>query len=139
MKVVNGENLILGRMASAVAKASIRGETIAVVNCEHIILTGKRKSILEKQRSISKRRGKPTKGPFYERRPDYYVQRTVRRMLPKGSRGIAAGKRIKFYISIPEELKNSKMETIDHAHVKKVLNLNYMTIGKMCTMMGASW
>ncbi len=138
MRVINGEDMILGRVASYVAKAALLGEEISLVNCEKIVITGNKQSIFEKQRSMSERRGKPTKGVFFERRPDFFVDRVVRRMLPKNSRGKAALKKVRCYIASPEQVKG-KRETIKSADVQKLPNLKYVTIGEICTKMGARY
>ena len=36
MKVIEGKDAVLGRLASFAAKESLKGEEIAVVNCEEI-------------------------------------------------------------------------------------------------------
>jgi len=40
MKIIDGKGAVLGRLASYVAKESLKGEEIAVVNCDEIIITG---------------------------------------------------------------------------------------------------
>jgi len=45
MKIINGENAILGRLASYVAKESLKGEEFVILNCKKIIITGNRKDI----------------------------------------------------------------------------------------------
>lgn len=139
MRVINGEGMILGRVASLVAKAALLGEDISLVNCDKIIITGDRRSILEKQRSLYERSGKPTKGVFYERRPDFFVQRAIRRMLPKNNRGRGTLKKIKCYISTPETLKKMRQEVLKEAHMQKLPNLKYITVGEICVRMGAKW
>jgi large subunit ribosomal protein L13 len=139
MKLIDGDRMILGRIASFVAKAAILGDNVAVVNCDKIVITGGRRSILEKQRSISKRRGKPNKGIFYERRPDYFVQKTIKRMFSQNSRGQTAFKRVKCYISTPEKYKDLNAELVKHADIKKIPNLKYITIGEICKTMGGKW
>ena len=45
MKIIDGQETILGRLASNVAKMALQGEEVAVVNCEKVIITGTRKNI----------------------------------------------------------------------------------------------
>ena len=95
MKVINGENLILGRVASYVAKEALLGQEIALVNCEKMIITGNKKEIVNKQLQAMQR-GHPYAGPFFYRRPDAFVKRAIKRMLPhKKARGEQALKKIK--------------------------------------------
>jgi large subunit ribosomal protein L13 len=44
--VINGKNLLLGRMASLVAQRALRGENIAIVNVEQAIISGSRARVL---------------------------------------------------------------------------------------------
>ena len=46
MKIVNGENAVMGRLASYVAKEAMKGEEFAVVNCEKVIITGDKKAFI---------------------------------------------------------------------------------------------
>ena len=45
MKIIDGTDATLGRLASYAAKQALQGEEIVVLNCEKVIITGKRKSI----------------------------------------------------------------------------------------------
>ena len=139
MKVINGEHMILGRVASYIAKASLFGEKISLVNCDKIIITGNKHSIFKRQHLLSEMKGKPTKGIFYQRRPDFFVRRSIKRMLPDSERGKAALKKIKCYIATPENLRNVKQETVANAHIQKLPNLKYLTVGELCLRMGAKW
>ena len=47
MKVIDGTNAVLGRLASYAAKQALLGEEIVIVNCEKVIITGNRQNILE--------------------------------------------------------------------------------------------
>ena len=42
MKIYNGEGMILGRLAAIAAKEALLGEEVKVVNCEKVIISGKR-------------------------------------------------------------------------------------------------
>ena len=48
VKVIDGENATLGRLASYVAKQALKGENIAILNCDKIIITGNKANIQEK-------------------------------------------------------------------------------------------
>ena len=68
--------------------------------------------------------------------PDTYMEKMVRGMLPRTKpRGIAAKKRLRVYISIPEKYKDKKLTIIDNALPTKSLSY-YMTIGDLCSSMG---
>lgn len=133
--VINADGLILGRMASTIAKRLLKGEEIVIVNAEKAILSGKKKSKITEAREFLEV-GHPRMGPFHYRRPDRIVRRTVRGMLPyKQPKGKSAYKRLKVFIGIPEELKDQKMETITEAQAKK-LKCPYFTIGEFAKEIG---
>ncbi|MFC1801077.1 50S ribosomal protein L13 [Nanoarchaeota archaeon] len=139
MKVINGENLILGRVASYIAKEALLGQEIALVNCEKMIITGSKKEIVDRQLQAMQR-GHPYAGPFFYRRPDAFVKRAIKRMLPyKKSRGEQALKKIKCYISIPTQFEKATLETLPKANITKVPNLKYIVIQDLCQKLGAQW
>lgn len=135
--IINAENLILGRLASYVAKKSLLGEKVDIVNCEEAVLTGNRAQILARYKQ-RRARGIPAKGPFFPRYPDRLVRRCVRGMLPyKKSKGREAFERVMCHISIPEKFKDKKIETIKLADIEKVPNLKYIKVGDVCKILGA--
>ena len=83
--IIDGEGLILGRLASVVSKKLLDGEEIAILNAEKIIISGTKDWAYAKYKqridraSISNPR---RMGPKYPRRPDDIFRRTVRGMLP---------------------------------------------------------
>src|SRR4030043_329466 len=79
--VVNAEGLILGRMASKVAKKLLNGEEVIIVNAEKSVLSGKKKSKVAEAKQFLEV-GAPERGPFHYRRPDRIMRKTVRGMLP---------------------------------------------------------
>ncbi|MEK6907040.1 MAG: 50S ribosomal protein L13 [Nanoarchaeota archaeon] len=133
--IINAEDTILGRLASYAAKQALLGEKVIVVNCEKAIITGNKKFILEEYKAnIS--RGNPFKGPFYPRRSDMIVRRTIRGMLPrKKSRGMEAYKRVFCYLSVPENLKNEKMINLE-ANVNKLKSLKYLQLKEISRIVG---
>ena len=136
MVVIDGSDLVLGRLATAVAKKALLGETIDVVNCEKSIITGNRKTILKKY-TKRRQRGIPTKGPFFPRRADMIVRRTIRGMLPyKTTRGREAFKRVRCHIGVPKELENSKAETIGGAHMSKLTSLKHVRVKDLSESLG---
>ena len=137
MKIINGENCIAGRIASNAAKAVLLGEQVVVVNCGKMIITGSPRTTLEKFLDVSHRRGKPTKGPFYHRRPDMFVRRIIRRMLPKNVRGVACFKKVMCYTDVPTQFANA--EIIKSASADKVVLSKHITIAKLCEGLGGKW
>ena len=45
MKIIDGKNAVLGRLASFVAKEALKGEEIVIVNCDEIMITGNKKLV----------------------------------------------------------------------------------------------
>jgi large subunit ribosomal protein L13 len=133
--IINADGLILGRMASTIAKQLLNNEEIIVVNAERAVLSGKKKSkVIEAKKFLEV--GHPKMGPFHYRRPDRIVRRTVRGMLPyKQPKGKQAYKRLRVYIGVPDEFKNQKMETLVDAQAKK-LTCPYFTLGEFAKEIG---
>ncbi len=134
-KVINADGLILGRMASIIAKRLLKGEKIAVVNVEKAVISGKKKSKVGEAKEFLEI-GHPGKGPMHQRRPDRILRRTIRGMLPyKQPKGKQAYKRLRVFIGVPDELKNQEMETIEEAQAKK-LTCPYFTLGELAKEIG---
>lgn len=90
MRIINADGLILGRLASRVAKMLLEGEEVVIVNAEKAVITGNREVIFSKykQRTGLRTLTNPRRGPFYPKRSDEIVRRTIRGMLPwKTDRG----------------------------------------------------
>ncbi|MEM2093236.1 MAG: 50S ribosomal protein L13 [Candidatus Bathyarchaeia archaeon] len=135
MTVINAEGLILGRMASVIAKRLLKGENIVVVNAEKAIISGKRKSKVKEAKEYLEIGG-VGQGPIHYRKPDRILRRTVRGMLPyKQPKGKQAYKRLKVFTGIPDELRSYKMETIEEAQAKK-LTCPYFTLGELAKEIG---
>ena len=133
--IINGDGLIIGRMASIIAQRLLNGEEIVIVNAEKAVLSGKKKSKVKEAKEFLEV-GSPEKGPFHYRRPDKIVRRTVRGMLPyKQPKGKQAYKRLKVFVGIPDELEDQKMETLVHAQARK-LTCPYFTVGELAKEIG---
>jgi large subunit ribosomal protein L13 len=137
--VINGEGLILGRTASLVAKRAIQGETIALVNAEKMIISGSRARVLATY-GLKRSRGSREGGPFFPRRPDHIVKRTIRGMLPyKRPHGADAFKRVKIYVGVPGELSGMEMESLEEAHIDRLNNPQFVTLAAVSTFLGAKF
>ena len=100
-------------------------------------MTGNKKNILARYKT-KREMGQVFHGPYILRRPDMFVKRTIRGMLPyKQANGRTAFDRIKCYASVPEGLKDKKAETIEKADISKVESLRYVTVKDICKSMGA--
>ncbi len=139
MKIINGEGLLLGRLAGEVAKGALRGEEYAIVNCEKIVISGKPELVVAREAQRRLRKGYPPKSQKLSRRPDFFVRRTIRGMLPrKKGRGIEALKRIRCYTSLPQELASKTLQTIAPAHSQKLPTRKKITVGDVCRALGGN-
>ncbi len=110
MKVIDGTNAILGRLASYVAKEALKGEEIAVINCDLVQISGNKKMIEKEFKEKRSCFGSSQKGPIHHKSSEKIVKRTIRGMLPdhRKGRGRIAFKKIKCYKGVPKELVDSK-------------------------------
>ncbi|MEM2972165.1 MAG: 50S ribosomal protein L13 [Candidatus Bathyarchaeia archaeon] len=133
--IIDADGLILGRMASTIAKRLLKGEEIIIVNAEKAVLSGKRESKIKEAREFLEV-GYPRKGPFHYRRSDRLLRRAIRGMLPyKQPKGKQAYKRLKVFIGVPENLKNQKIETLADAQAEK-LKCPFITLGELAKEIG---
>ena len=139
--IINGDGLLLGRLASITAKRALDGEVIAIVNAEKAIISGSRARVLANYRHKRERGASGDRwGPFVPRRPDHLMKRTIRGMLPyKRPRGVDAFKRIKTYVGVPVEFAGKEMEVLEAAHMNRLNNPNHITLGAVCTFLGAKF
>ncbi|MDD1705446.1 MAG: 50S ribosomal protein L13 [Methanoregulaceae archaeon] len=137
--VIDGDGLLLGRMASMVARRAMSGEEIAIVNAERAVISGSRARVLAnygRKRSRGSREG----GPFFPRRPDHIVKRTIRGMLPyKRTVGSDAFKRVRVYVGVPVEFAGSEREVLEEAHMNRLNTPKFVTVGAVSTFLGAKY
>jgi len=133
--VVDVDNLILGRMATVVAKRLLNGEDVIILNSEKAVISGKKHSRVEE----TKKRleiGHPRKGPYFPRRPDRFVKRVIRGMLPrKKPKGKDAYRRLRVFIGVPKEFEEKQMETIPEARAEK-LKCPYVKVSQLTEEIG---
>ncbi|RLF90343.1 50S ribosomal protein L13 [Thermococci archaeon] len=138
MLVLDAEGAILGRLASYVAKKLLEGEEVRVVNAERAVVSGKREWVIEKYQSFLnvRNRANPRKGPFHVKRPDLFVKKVIRGMLPKKKkRGRDALKRLRVYLGVPEEFKG-KAEKLELFSSSKITRTDLITVGEICHFLG---
>lgn len=102
--VIDGENALLGRLASYAAKQALLGKNVIIVNSEKAVISGNRVSITNDY--LIKRRRPHTHFPSM---PERILKRTIRGMLPhRKGRGLDALRRVICYKGIPKEFENEK-------------------------------
>ena len=110
-RIINAENLVLGRLASKVAKMLLLNEKVIIVNAEKAIISGRKRQLIDqyKERSNIRTHYNPIKGPFWPKNPSQFVRRTIRGMLPwKNPRGRLAYKNLQVFSGFPADL-NKKL------------------------------
>jgi large subunit ribosomal protein L13 len=133
--IINADSLILGRMATVVAKRLLQGQDVTILNAEKAVISGKRLSKVKEAKG-KLQIGHPRKGPYYAKRPDRYVKRSIRGMLPrKKPKGLAAYRRLKVFIGVPEALRDKDMTSISIAKAEK-LKCPYLTVGELVQEIG---
>ena len=137
---IDVENLILGRIATFAARKALEGEEVVIVNAEKAIISGSKQDILRKLKGRRDKRpkGNPERGPKYSRMPDRILRNAIKGMLPtEKTRGRNAFRKVKVYISVPEEMKDAKFETVKSAENTK--STNFVVLGDVCRLLGAKW
>ncbi|MCK4311070.1 MAG: 50S ribosomal protein L13 [Methanomicrobia archaeon] len=138
--IIDGENLILGRTASIVAKKLLNGESIIIINAEKMVITGNEKDIFErfKHRLELKDLANPKRGPKYPKSSERIVKRSVRGMIPyKKPKGRKALKKLRIYVGTPEDLKDHEVTKLKDAELNKEKSLKYITIKKLSKYLGS--
>jgi len=136
--IIDASGLILGRLASYVAKHALEGREIVIINAEKAVISGKRKSIVQeaKNKLGTRTLGSQDKAPTHPRRADLYVRRVIRGMLPRRkSTGADAFKRIKVYIDVPEEFANKPTLKILEAESSRLKN-KYIAVEDLSSEIG---
>ncbi len=145
--IINAEGHVLGRLSSFAAKQALLGEQIIVVNADKVLVSGDKDVIFEKYRSQLEWKNKMNyrKGPFHQKRPDKFVRRAIRGMLPfKQARGRDAYKRVMVYVGVPEEeirkvynidVKTQEIQNLDN--IRK--DVRGVTVDEICKFIGGKW
>lgn len=134
--IIDAKDAILGRLSSYAAKQVLLGNKVEIINCEEAVVSGKKQSILEIYARRVHRKA-PGKGPYFYRRPDMFVRRAIRGMLPfKRARGRDAFKNIKCYMGVPENFKNEKITKIENANAEKLYSTDYLKVKDICKSVG---
>lgn len=139
--IIDGEGLILGRLASIVSKKLLNGEKVVVLNAEKILISGTKEWAYAKYKqridraSISNPR---RMGPKYPRRPDDIFRRTVRGMLPyRKTTGREAFKGLKVFVGVPTEYEGAEIFKVQNAEPKNIIKS--IELGKVSKLLGAKF
>ena len=133
--IIDANGLILGRLASNVAKRLLEGERVIILNAGKAAISGKKQHIIEEAKAFLEV-GHPRKGPYHPRRPDRIVSRAIRGMLPwRKPKGKEAYKRLRVYLGTPVEYENQTARTILDASANK-LKSPFITVNDLAREVG---
>jgi len=127
--IYDGTDAVFGRIASVVAKELLKGNSVDLINCEEIIVSGDKKLLAKK--ILAKREmgsGGSMKGPKYPRVADRLVKRMIRGMLPRDrTKGQDAYRRLKCYVGAEkiegEVIKLNHRKPMKYSTVKEIVRL----------------
>jgi large subunit ribosomal protein L13 len=125
-------------MASYVAKQALDGNRIVVLNAERAIISGTKQRVVARAKQKLKTRtlGNQEKSPTHPRRPDTYVRRVIRGMLPwKKTGGKEAFRRVKVYVGTPSEYQDKPSAKITGADASK-LKVPYISVAQLSQEIG---
>jgi large subunit ribosomal protein L13 len=132
--VVDARDCILGRVASEVAQRALAGESVAIVNAEHAVITGSEEDVM----SVYRKRVDvgSDRGPYYPKRPDRLFKRAVRGMLPyKKPKGREALERVRVYVGNPYDEDG---EVLDGTSLDRLSNIKFISLGDVSEKLGAN-
>ncbi len=139
MVLINADGLILGRLASITAKKLLEGDEVMIINAEKAVLSGAKASIFREYQEAYVR-GSKEHGPYFPKRPDAIIKRTIRGMLPYTSqRGKDSMARLRVYIGTPSEFEGQPAVTLEQASVNRLSSYRYMQLGELSKLLGAKW
>lgn len=134
--IIDAKDAILGRLSSYAAKQLLLGNNVDIINCEECVVTGRKYATLDEYTRRMHRKA-PTKAPYFYRRPDMFVKRTIRGMLPfKRARGMDVFKNIKCHIGTPENLRSEKALKVESAGIEKLHSADYLKVRDICKHVG---
>jgi large subunit ribosomal protein L13 len=136
--IIDAADSILGRLASYAAKRALEGYRIIILNAEKAIISGNKRNIIQeaKDKLGTRTLGSQKKAPIHPRRPDLYVRRVIRGMLPrKKTKGLEAFSRITVFINVPEKYVNENIIKVPEADVSRIKH-KYITVGDLSKEIG---
>lgn len=141
MKIIDANDAIVGRLSTYAAKRLLAGEDVVIVNAQNASLSGRPEyfeSLYTGRRSMQSK-ANPDESPkqSWSRRPDLFLRRIIRGMLPKDTkRGRDALRKLRVYLGVPADLEGqrAKFETLPKR--ASLLNSRKTTLGELATQLG---
>lgn len=128
-RIVNADNRILGRLASEVASMVKDGEEVRVVNSEDVVISGKKEKVFDDYKQKYDR-GTRHRGPYFPKRPDKILKKTIKGMLP----GDDFDSRVKTYLGEPDEFDDA--EELEVKTGDELKNRNYVKLAEVSKHIG---
>lgn len=138
--IIDGKDLVLGRLASFAAKRLLEGEHVTVVNAEQVVVSGRKEATFDAYDAWLEVRNltNPRKGPFHLKRPEDLVRLAVRGMLPFDKpRGRGAYGRLRVHMGVPPKFAGKEMQTLPEASLERLGTRRFMRIGNLSKHLGA--
>jgi large subunit ribosomal protein L13 len=138
--IIDGKNLIMGRLATFTAKKLLEGERVTIINAAEVIISGRKEAILERYRTWLETRTvtNPRKGPFHPKQPEDLLRKSIRGMLPwKKARGKEAFHKLRVYRDAPEELAAKEKVAVPGASIERLGTGRYLSLEKLSKLLGA--
>lgn len=139
--IIDGKDLVLGRLASFAAKRLLEGERVTIVNAEQVVISGRRDATFDAYDAWLKTRilTNPRKGPFHLKRPEELVRGAIQGMLPSGKpRGRMAFRRLRVYCGVPKELSAQEMTSVPEASLERLGTRRFIRVGLLSKHLGGS-
>ncbi|WP_342811430.1 50S ribosomal protein L13 [Candidatus Hadarchaeum sp.] len=137
--IVDGKDLVLGRLASFAAKRLLEGEKVVVLNAEQVVISGRKDATLESYRAWLETRNvaNPRKGPQHPKRPEDIVRRAVRGMLPYDKpKGREAFRRLRVFVGVPEEFTGKETAKVPRASLADLGTRRFIRVGELSKLLG---
>ncbi|MFC7076311.1 50S ribosomal protein L13 [Haloarcula halophila] len=132
--IVDARDCIMGRVASQVAEKALDGETVAVVNAEQAVITGRENQIVEKYKKRVDIGN--DNGYFYPKRPDGILKRSIRGMLPhKRKRGQEAFENVRVYVGNPYD---DDGDVLDGTSLDRLSNIKFVSLAAVSEQLGGN-
>ena len=137
--VIDAADCILGRLGVQVSKLARMNKEVIILNCEKIVISGSKKTILNDY--VEKlHRGSTESGPFPAKRPDRFVRKAIRGMFSyKSTLGKPAFERVKTFIGVPDEYKDKISKDFKCKKSSDLMHNKYVVVSALCKQLGGKW
>lgn len=131
--IIDGKDIVLGRLGSVAAKYLLKGNSVSIINSEEVLISGNKADILDKIITWRKKGGSSQKGPKISKMPHRLLKRMIRGMLPwNRSGGKEAYKRLLCYVG-QGDLKEEEIKKAIKLEFKKPVK--YMKMGEIIKLL----